>query len=272
MEKDNMSEPTILTWIEDGVLSLTLNRPAALNAWNLAMRQEMKTTVASLRDRRDVRCVLITGAGRAFSVGGDIKEMDPNRTPGAIRDRLRGFLEDVIRPLVDLETPVVAAVNGLAVGAGMSLALAADVVLAARSSYFSPAFLKVGLIPDAAAAFLLARRVGLARAKEWCLSGDRIEADDACSTGLVSRVIEDDALASEAMSVARKIAGRAPGAARLTKTLLNATTSSSLEQMIELEAAFMAIAASDPDHSEALRAFSEKRDPAFPSVVAAKET
>lgn len=266
-----MSEPTILTDLQDGVLTLTLNRPAALNAWNLAMRQEMKTAIGQLRDRRDVRCVLITGAGRAFSAGGDVKEMDPNRTPDAIRDRLRGFLQDVVRPLIDLETPVVAAVNGLAVGAGMSLALAADIVLASRSSYFSPAFLKVGLIPDAAAAFLLARRVGLTRAKEWVLLGQRIEAQAAYEAGLVTRLVDGEALLAEAMSVSRQIAARAPSATRLSKTLLNRTTDCSLEQMIEFEAAFMAIAASDPDHGEALRAFSQQREPVFRHAEPARE-
>lgn len=267
-----MSEPTILTDLRDGVLVLTLNRPAALNAWNLAMRQEMKTVIGQLRDRRDVRCVLITGAGRAFSAGGDVKEMDPNRTPDAIRDRLRGFLQDVLRPLIDLETPIVAAVNGLAVGAGMSLALVADIVLASRSIYFSPAFLKVGLIPDAAAAYLLARRVGLTKAKEWVLLGARIEAQAAHEAGLVTRLVDDEVLLDEAMSVSRQIAAHAPGATRLAKTLLNRTLDCSIDQIIELEAAFMAIAASDPDHGEALQAFSQQREPVFRHAATVRES
>ncbi|REF89175.1 2-(1,2-epoxy-1,2-dihydrophenyl)acetyl-CoA isomerase [Methylovirgula ligni] len=258
-----MADSTLSTERRDGILTIALNRAEALNAWNGAMRAEMKSVFSTIRNDRSVHCVILTGRGRAFSAGGDIKEMEPHRSPATIRDRLRNFLHDVIVPLVELEVPIIAAVNGLAVGAGMSLALAADIIIAAQSSYFSPAFLKVGLIPDACAAYLLTRRVGPARAREWCLRGARISALEAQEVNLVSRVVPDADLMTEALNIAREISAHAPGATRLTKALLRRAERSTLDEMVEFEAAYMAIAASDPNHAEALRAFAEKRPPKF---------
>lgn len=258
-----MSYETLAVDLTDGVLAITLNRPEALNAWNGVMRAEMKHCIAELRDKTEARAILLTGTGRAFSAGGDVKEMQPNRTPAAIRNRLHGFLADVLRPLLELEKPIVTAVNGPAIGAGMALALTGDMILAADTAYFSAPFVSLGLVPDAAAAFLLTRALGSRKAKQICLSAKRIAAQEALEIGLVDEVTSPDDLLARARTVAASLSQLPPMAARLTKMMFDKASSATLTDMIELEALSMAIAASDPDHAEALAAFREKRPPQF---------
>ena len=258
-----MSYETLTIEAVDGVLTVTLNRPEALNSWNKVMRAEVKRCVAELRDDLAIRAILLTGAGRAFSAGGDIKEMEPNRTPSAIRNRLRGFLADVLRPLIEVEKPVVTAVNGPAIGAGMALALTGDVIVASDNAYMSAPFVSLGLVPDAAAAFLLTRALGSRKAKQLCLSARRLTAQDALAIGLVDEVTSADELIPRARAVATSLAQLSLMAMRLTKMMFDKTSTASLTDMIEIEALSMAIAASDPDHAEALAAFREKRAPQF---------
>ena len=251
--------PTLLCDIEAGVATLTLTRPAALNALNLELKGAMAAAIADLRRRPDVRAVVLTGAGRGFCSGGDIKEMDSGRTAHDTRLRLQSLHRDIIEPLAALEKPVIAALNGVAAGAGLSLALACDIVFASETATVSLAFAKRGLVPDAGAAYRLVRLVGVARAKELAFSARTIDANEAARLGLVQRVYPAGDLLAQAQAHARDLASGATVALGLTKRLLDLAAHSNYETMTEHEigAAIQAIATQD--HAEALRAFAEKR-------------
>jgi 2-(1,2-epoxy-1,2-dihydrophenyl)acetyl-CoA isomerase len=254
---------TLLCEIEAGVATLTLNRPASLNALNLELKADLAAAIGRLRARADVRAVVLTGAGRGFCSGGDIKEMDPGRSAHDTRARLQSLHRDIIEPLGKLEKPVIAAVNGVAAGAGLSLALACDIVFASQSATFALAFAKRGLVPDAGAAFRLVRLVGVARAKELAFSARTLDAQEAGRLGLVQCVLPAVELLQQTQAYARELAGGATVALGLTKRLLDLASHSSYETMMEHEigAAIQAIATSD--HAEALRAFADKRAPHF---------
>ena len=249
--------------VEAGVATLTLNRPAVLNALNLALKSELAERIAELGARRDVRAVVLTGSGRAFCSGGDIREMDPGRTPADTRERLLALHRNVFTPIAALEKPVIAAVNGAAVGAGLSLALACDLIFAAERATFGAVFSRRGLVPDAGAAFRLVRFVGVARAKELVFSGRSVAAAEALQLGLVQRVMADDALLRETQAYAASLAQGATVALGLSKRLLDLAPSSSLEAMIEHEIGAVIQAVGTADHAEALRAFGERRTPLF---------
>ena len=256
---------TLRCEVAEGVATLTLARPQALNAFSQPMQRELARLIPRLAEDPAVRAVLLTGAGRAFCAGGDIREMDTveDASPLAARERLQRMLHTVLMPLVRLPKPVVAAVNGPAFGAGMNLALAADVVLAADTATFSQAFVKVGLVPDTGGLYLLTRLVGLQVAKDLCLTGRTINADEAARLGLVGQVVPTADLMGVARAKALEFARGATAAIGLTKTLLNMAPDATLEQMAEVEASALAIALSTEDHREGIRAFIEKRAPRF---------
>ena len=256
---------TIALDVADGVATVTLSRPQALNAFSMPMQRELALLIPRLADDAAVRAVVLTGAGRAFCAGGDIREMDTleDRSPLAARGRLQRMLATVLMPLVRLPKPVVAAVNGPAFGAGMNLALAADVVYAADTATFSQAFVKVGLVPDTGGLYLLTRLVGLQVAKDLCFTGRTVSADEAAALGLVGRVVPAAELMAAAREKALQFAQGATAAIGLTKTLLHLATDSTLEQMAEHEAAALAIVLSTEDHREGIRAFIDKRAPQF---------
>lgn len=256
---------TLLYALADGVATVTLNRPTALNAFSTPMQHELAALIPQLADDTAVRAVVLTGAGRAFCAGGDIGEMEsaPDPAPLASRHKLHRMLTTVLMPLVKLEKPVVVAVNGAAVGAGMNLALAGDIVLASSSATFSQIFVKVGLVPDTGGLYLLTRLIGLNRAKELCFTGRMVSADEALALGLVNRVLAPEALMPAAQALARELAAGATAAIGLTKTLLNLAPNSTLEAMAEYEALALAVSLSSADHREGLRAFREKRTPRF---------
>ena len=256
-------DPPLLCQVAAGVATLTLNRPAVLNALNLALKSSLATQIAELGGRRDVRAIILTGNGRAFCSGGDIREMDAGRTPADTRERLLALHRNVFTPLAAMEKPVIAAVNGPAVGAGMSLALACDLVFAAESASFSAVFSRRGLVPDAGAAFRLVRFVGVAKAKELAFSGSSIGAAEALQIGLVQRVLPDATLLDEAQAFAATLAQGATVALGLSKRLLDLASNSSLEAMIEHEIGAVIQAVGTADHAEALRAFAERRPPLF---------
>jgi 2-(1,2-epoxy-1,2-dihydrophenyl)acetyl-CoA isomerase len=249
--------------VVDGVGRITLDRPEALNALNLQLKTELATCIAAIQDDADVRAVLLTGNGRAFCAGGDITQMDPQRTPQAARRRMLKLLREVLIPLARLEKPVIAAVNGHAHGAGFSLALACDMVYAADSAVFSLAFARLGLVPDTGALYFLPRRVGLNRAKELVFTARRIGAQEAHDLGLVNHVVPDDELLDSAGAMARELAAGASVALGLAKRLLDQSPQLSLEDMAELESYGQAIAISSADHSEGIAAFTERRPPRF---------
>ncbi len=256
---ENADEP-LLTSVVEGVMTLTLNRPDALNALNAEMRRALLTSVNAARRDEAVRAIVVKGAGRGFCSGADL------RGGSAERD-FRRVLSTEYNPLIEairaLPKPVVAAVNGVAAGAGMSLALAADLVVASDEARFVPAFGRIGLVPDSGLARILVRGAGRHRAFE-ILTGERqLGADDAHALGLVAAVVHGDRLAEVATDVARRLAAGPTYGIGLTKRLLNAAEDATLAESLAAEAALQALAGRSEDHAEGVAAFAEKRDPRF---------
>lgn len=254
---------TVDVTIEDGLATVVFNRPEALNALNMQLKEEFAAVLRGLADEADVRAVLLTGAGRAFSTGGDIKQMDPDRGTEATRRRMAKLTREVVIPLARLDKPVIAAVNGHCHGLGFGLALACDIIYAAESASLSMAFTRVGLAPDGAASYFLARAVGIARAKELMFTGRRLTAAEAEELGLINFVVPDEDLMETATAFARQIAGGATVAISAAKRALNDSGIHSIEEMAEIEAFGQAIAMTSEDHREGIAAFAEKRTPEF---------
>lgn len=242
------------------VLTITLNRPDVLNAFNAAMH---KALAAALKDARAeaVRAVVITGAGRGFCVGQDLTEF--REAPGDIGDRLRSQYHPNIRAVRALEKPVIAAVNGAAAGAGLSLACACDLRVAADSATFVPAFINVGLIPDSGGSLFVHRLLGYSRAFEWMSSGRRLSAAEAHAWGLVSEVVEAGQLPQRAGEIATELAGMPTHAIGMTKRLFDHAETATLEEQLELEAQLQTAATRSEDFREGVAAFLEKREPRF---------
>ncbi len=245
---------------EGGVLTLTLNRPDVLNAFNAAMHGAL---AAGLKEARDpeVRAVLITGAGRGFCVGQDLNEF--REAPGDIGERLRSGYHPNILAIRGLEKPVLAAVNGPAAGAGLSLACACDVRVAAESASFVPAFIGIGLVPDSGGSYFVARLLGWARAFEWMTQNRKLSAGEAKEWGLVSEVVPDDALAARADELAATYADGPTRGIGMTKRLLDHAANATLEEQLEREAQLQSAATETEDFNEGLAAFLEKRPPRF---------
>jgi 2-(1,2-epoxy-1,2-dihydrophenyl)acetyl-CoA isomerase len=246
---------------QDGaVLTITLNRPDVLNALNAATHQAL---AAALKDARDpeVRAVVLTGAGRGFCVGQDLKEFQGGA--GDIGGRLRGQYHANVLAIRALEKPVIAAVNGAAAGAGLSFALACDLRLAADSASFVPAFVNVGLVPDSGGTFFAVRLLGQSRAFEWLTSGRKLSAAEAHAWGLVSEVVEADALPARAAELAATLAAMPTKAIGMTKRLLDGSPLRTLEEQLELEAQLQTAATKSEDFAEGVAAFLEKRPPEF---------
>jgi 2-(1,2-epoxy-1,2-dihydrophenyl)acetyl-CoA isomerase len=249
--------------VADGVATLRLNRPDARNALNMQLKSELADAIQVLSRDTSVRAVLLTGNGTAFCAGGDITEMDPDRTPDAARVRMRKILRDIYIPLAQMEKPVIAAVNGHAHGAGVSLALATDIVVASDQAVLSLAFARVAVVPDSGAIYFLSRQLGRNQAKELLFTGRRMTADEACEMGIVNRVVPHAELESVTGELARSLAEGPTIALGLAKRLLDQGPSMSFEDMAELEGYAQGIAMSTKDHREAVTAFKEKRAPVF---------
>jgi len=245
---------------EGGVQTITLNRPDVLNAFNGAMHAALAGALKEARSP-EVRAVVVTGAGRGFCVGQDLTEF--REAPGDIGERLRGSYHPNILAIRALEKPVIAAVNGAAAGAGLSLACACDVRLAADSATFVPAFVNVGLVPDSGGTFFVRRLLGYARAFEWLASGRRLSAAEAHAWGLVSEVVEADALAGRAAALAAELAALPTLAIGRTKRLLDHAETATLEEQLEREAQLQAVSTQSEDFREGVAAFLEKRAPRF---------
>jgi 2-(1,2-epoxy-1,2-dihydrophenyl)acetyl-CoA isomerase len=245
---------------EGAVLTITLNRPDVLNAFNSEMQRAL---AAALKDARDggVRAVVITGAGRGFCVGQDLTEF--REASGDIGKRLRDNYHPNIRAIRALEKPVIAAVNGAAAGAGMSLACACDIRIAADSASFIPAFINIGLIPDSGGSYFVTRLLGPARAFEWLMSGKKLTAAEAHAWGLVSEVVEAGGLAARAGELAAQLADMPTRGIGMTKRLLDSAVGASLEEQLEREAQLQAAATQTEDFREGVAAFLEKRPPKF---------
>lgn len=255
---------------EGRIVTLTLNRPETRNA--IATQADCDDLVASLaraQQEPEASCIVLTGAGSAFCAGGDLKAMQQRRgigrldSPVATRGNYRRGVQSVIRALWDCELPMIAAVNGPAIGLGCDLACTCDLRIAADSARFASSFINIGLVPGDGGAWLLPRAVGLANAAELMFTGDTIDAQTARQMGLVSRVLPDAELMAEAGRLAARIVSRPAKTLRLTKRLLREGQQQRLSDLLELSSAFQALAHETADHEEAVAAFGEKRPPRF---------
>ena len=257
---------TLLITDDGGVRSITLNRPDALNAVTEQMTAELQSALKEVAKTRSVRCLVLTGAGRAFCAGQDVKslrEQAERGTPMDFAGDLRRRYNPVIQRLRSLEIPVLAAVNGVAAGAGWSLALAADLRIASSKATFVAAFSKIGLIPDSGMTWILPRLVGVSRALEIAWLSDPIPADRAAAWGLVNQVVEPEQLAEATAALAKRLAAGATRGFGLTKRAINLALVNELDAQLEYEAQLQAAASRSRDHAEGVQAFLNRREPQF---------
>lgn len=247
-----------------GVLRLTLNRPSRLNALDDELLSALGVALEVAREDDAVRCVLLTGAGRGFCAGADLGQgaLIAEDRVALIRRHLATLYAPIILGIRELEKPVVAAVNGVAAGAGMSLALACDLRVCGESASFLQAFVRIGLVPDAGSTFFLPRLVGVARAAELCMLGDQVSAADALRIGLVNRVVPDASLGDEAGALAERLA-QGPRSLGLIKRALNLALASDLRTQLAHEEDLQGLALTTSDSVEGVTAFIEKRPASF---------
>ena len=260
-----MGYQTLLVDRNGAVVTLTLNRPAARNALDLVMRRELITALDDIEADASARVLVLTGAGGHFCAGGDVKSMQSaqgTQTAGDGRARVVALNRLVLR-LVDFPRPVIAMVDGFAVGAGCNLALCCDLIVASDRAKFGEVFARIGLVPDGGGSWLLSRVVGLARAKELIFTADIIDAAEAARIGLVNRVVPAAELAAATQALAARIAEGPPKALSMAKHMVNRASASDLPAALDLEAFSQGIASSSPEHREGLAAFFEKRKPKY---------
>jgi 2-(1,2-epoxy-1,2-dihydrophenyl)acetyl-CoA isomerase len=261
-----VSDDKVIWEQEGGVGRITLNRPDSLNAWTTELGRELVELVNVRAADDSVRAVLVTGAGRAFCSGADLKagfDADPDDGGPNIRRTLHEVYHPIIAGLRRLEKPVVAAVNGPAVGIGLSFALACDLVLAAESAFFQLAFVNIGLMPDGGSTLLVPARLGKARAFEMAMLGERIPAGQALEWGLVNRVHPDSELMEEAGTLAERLAEGPTRAHAAAKRALNASIYARMDEQLDLEAELQHELGRSTDFFEGVAAFVEKRQTAF---------
>ncbi|MEE2914441.1 MAG: crotonase/enoyl-CoA hydratase family protein [Pseudomonadota bacterium] len=263
-----MTDP-LLYEQKDHVVTLTLNRHDTRNAIS---SDEMVDAIVGACERingdSSVRVAIITGAGSAFSSGGNVKDMHDKAgmfggTPPDLRDGYRNGIQRIPMAVSELEVPIIAAVNGAAIGAGCDLTMMCDIRIASEKAIFAESFVKVGLIPGDGGAWFLPRVVGLSRANEMAFTGDQVNAQMALEWGLVSQVVAPDNLMTAANEMAARIAVNPPSALRMTKKLIKESQHAQLESVLEMSASLQALAHQTKDHAEAVAAFVEKRKPEF---------
>lgn len=257
------NEETILFQIESGVARITLNRPDVLNSFDRTMAAALQSALAATAADDDIRAVLLTGAGRAFCAGQDLAEVVPPEDAGDLSEIVDRSYNPIIRALTGLEKPIVCAVNGVAAGAGANVAFACDLVLASRKAVFIQSFCHIGLIPDSGGTYFLPRLVGLAKAKQLALLGEKLSADEAASIGLIYKVCDPETLADESWALAARLATRPTRGLGLTKRLLHASLDSDLEQQLAMESTLQGEAGRTQDYREGVDAFLQKRKPVF---------
>ncbi len=254
---------------QDGaVLTLTLDRPDARNAYSEDMVTSLVRALDDAERDDSVRCLILTGAGPAFSAGGDLKRMLNHEgmfagAPGELRRRYIDGIQRIPRRLALLDKPIVAAINGAAIGAGLDLACMCDLRIAARGAQLGSTFVKVGLVPGDGGAYLLARTVGFPRALELMLTARLLDTDEAERIGLVHRVVDPTELLPAALTLAHQLAALPPLALRLTKRAAYRSHDLDLDQALELAATYQGVAQTTADHAEAVRAMLERRHPTF---------
>ena len=260
------SEESILVHDDKGVRTITLNRPDVLNAFNDDMLLALKKALRAAEKEKAVRCLILTGAGRAFGSGqdlADVKDRYTKNEPVQFAQHLRDHYNPIITKMRTMEKLIIGAVNGVAAGAGCSLALACDMRIAAESASFIQSFVKVGLVPDSGSTFMLPRLIGVARAMEMACTGRKAEADEALRIGLVNRVVPDADLLTAATELATKLASMPTLAIGLIKRAINSAWTSDLETQLDYEAMLQQTAGQTHDHREGVMAFIEKRKPVF---------
>ena len=247
---------------QDGVVTITLARPDVFNSFNRAMALSFQKVLDDCRDDDSVRCIVITGEGKAFSAGQDLNEVTDPDGP-----EIRNIVEEHYNPIIvrirEIEKPVIAAVNGVAAGAGANIALSCDIVVARASASFIQAFSKIGLIPDSGGTFFLPRLVGWQRASALAILGDKVSAKDAESMGMIYKSVEDEEFASYVERIAGKLAKMPTRGIGLTKQALNTSLVNNLEEQLAVEEKLQFAASQTHDYKEGVAAFLEKRKPEF---------
>jgi len=256
-------EPSLLVDRRDGWTMLTLNRPERLNAFTAELHARLAEALDAIASDDTCRAVLLTGAGRGFCAGQDLGDRVQSDGPPDLGVTLDTLYNPLVRRIRGLAKPVVCAVNGVAAGAGANVALACDVVLAARSAKFIQAFSKIGLVPDSGGTFFLPRLIGDARARALALLAEPLPAETAQDWGLIWKMVEDDALRAEAEALTARLAGQPTQALALTKAAFNASAGNDLDTQLDLERDLQRRAGRTPDYAEGVRAFMEKRAPVF---------
>ena len=258
-----MSE-TVLVETHGDWLQITLNRPDKLNCLNKSMHLALRAALQQAHDQA-ARAVLITGAGRGFCAGQDLGDRRPGTSdwPPDLQQTLNDYFNPIIKLITSLPAPVICAVNGVAAGAGMSIALACDMVLAADSASFIQSFSKIGLVPDAGSSWILPRRVGMARAMGLALTATPLSAADAEAWGLIWKRYEDDALLQAARAMAEQLASGPTAAFASTKMLMQRAATADFETQLDHEARTQKLCATSPDYTEGVQAFLDKRAPRF---------
>jgi 2-(1,2-epoxy-1,2-dihydrophenyl)acetyl-CoA isomerase len=257
---------TVNSSVEQGVATIELNRPDALNAWNAQFGEDLLAALREATADQAARAVVITGAGRGFSSGADLKDISTETTPDGRPDVYKTLTEryhPIMHAIREMPKPVIAAVNGPAVGIGCSLALCCDLIVAAESAYFLLAFVNIGLVPDGGSSLFLPTRIGMARAMELSMLGERLPASKALEWGLINRVVADDALLAEAGALASKMAAGPTRSYAGSKRQLNNWLYTRMEEQLELEAKIQQEMAGSDDFVEGAMAFVQKRPARF---------
>ncbi len=254
---------TILYETNAGVATIALNRPEKLNAFDSRLHEELHAALDEVATEDEVRCLVLRGEGRGFSAGADLKSEGLSREAPDLGEYLRRTYSRTVTKIATMEKPVIASLHGPVYGAGVGLALACDLRLAAESTRFSVAFVKIGLMPDAGVTYFLPRIVGLGKAMEMSMLGDAVDAEEAYRIGLVNRVVLDEMLKEETASFAERLAAMPTRALGSMKQALYASFESDLETALEREAVGQTLCGRTADHEEGVAAFFEKREPNF---------
>jgi 2-(1,2-epoxy-1,2-dihydrophenyl)acetyl-CoA isomerase len=257
-----MTQDSLKYSLQNGVATLTLNRPEVFNSFNKELALAVQEKLKECQNNPEVRAVVLTGTGKAFSAGQDLAEVvDPN-APG-IADIVDKHYNPIIELIRQLEKPVIAAVNGVAAGAGANIALACDIVVATESAAFIQAFSKIGLIPDSAGTYFLPRLIGMQRASALMMTGDKVSAHEALQMGMLYKVFPDESFREEVEKLAQKMAAMPTKGLAYTKQLLNQSFSNTLREQLAQEGAYQLKAGKTEDYQEGVKAFLEKRKPEF---------
>jgi Enoyl-CoA hydratase/carnithine racemase len=253
---------SVLFEVKNSIAFVSLNRPEKYNAFNRDMSKTLQETLDKCEDSKEIRCVYLTGTGKAFSSGQDLTEViDPNGPD--THTIISEFYNPIIKKIRSLNKPVVAAINGAAAGAGANIGLSADIVVASRSAFFVQAFSKIGLIPDCGGTYFLPRLIGLQKATALTMLGDKISADEAERIGMIYKVFDDSSFAEESINIAMKLAQLPTKALAFTKQALNKSLSNNLEEQLNTEEVLQIKAGRTSDFKEGVAAFLEKRNPIF---------